>query len=373
MRLVSVLVLVLAAASCGGAIASAASPTDGYISGYAAAVLEREFHLPTSSLRVENGIITIHASDLHGVDRDAVIERLARIRGAVRVTVIDTAGTSMGQPAAPSAEPAVAASPGPKVVNELRTGLFPGEELLFKPLIADPRWPHFALAYQSYLNDKSLQDVVAVSFGESLSIYRDQLSHGWWEVGIQAGVFAFFDLDAASKDLVNADYFVAALGAYRYKHFSALARLFHQSSHLGDEFLLRSRVNRVNLSYEGADLKLSYEFFGDVLRVYGGGGYLFAREPSALKPASVQWGAEFRSPWPGSAATFRPIAAVDIQHREENHWQYDVSARAGVEIKGLLLGRNLQGLLEYFTGHSPNGQFYLQKINYIGLGLHFHF
>jgi Protein of unknown function (DUF1207) len=158
----------------------------------------------------------------------------------------------------------VAASPGPKVLNELRTGLFPGEELLFKPLIADPRWPHFALAYQSYLNDKSLKDVAAVSFGESLSIYRDQLNHGWWEVGIQVGVFAFFDLDAVSKDLVNADYFVAALGAYRYEHFSALARLFHQSSHLGDEFLLRSRVNRVNLSYEGADLKLSYEFFGDV-------------------------------------------------------------------------------------------------------------
>jgi hypothetical protein len=30
-------------------------------------------------------------------------------------------------------------------------------------------------------------------------------------------------------------------------------------------------------------------------------------------------------------------------------------------------------LLEYFRGHSPNGQFYTDKLDYIGLGAHFHF
>ena len=155
--------------------------------------------------------------------------------------------------------------------------------------------------------------------------------------------------------------------------FPLLGRLFHQSSHLGDEFLLHNRVQRVNLSYEGVDLKLSYDLFGDVLRVYGGGGYLFDRDPAQLKPASAQWGAEFRSPWPGDAAPFRPIAAVDVQNREENNWNSDVSVRAGLEFKSVLMTRNLQILLEYFRGHSPNGQFYQQKIDYIGLGAHFHF
>ena len=42
----------------------------------------------------------------------------------------------------------------------------------------------------------------------------------------------------------------------------------HQSSHVGDEFLLRNRLrNRVNLSYESFDLRLSYEFFRDALRI----------------------------------------------------------------------------------------------------------
>jgi len=30
-------------------------------------------------------------------------------------------------------------------------------------------------------------------------------------------------------------------------------------------------------------------------------------------------------------------------------------------------------LLEYFNGHSPNGQFYKDRVEYIGLGTHFHF
>jgi hypothetical protein len=36
-------------------------------------------------------------------------------------------------------------------------------------------------------------------------------------------------------------------------------RVLHQSSHLGDEFLLRNRTTRINLSYEALDLLLSYE------------------------------------------------------------------------------------------------------------------
>ena len=167
---------------------------------------------------------------------------------------------------------------------------------------------------------------------------------------------------------------MAVVGGYRYGDFSALGRLFHQSSHVGDEFLIRNRVrNRVNLSYESVDLRLSHEFFDDAFRLYGGGGYLFDQEPASLKPWSVQWGAEFRSPWPGPESMWRPIAGVDVQSREENDWHVDVSVRAGVQFEGVLASRNLQLLLEYFRGHSPNGQFYRQKLDYIGLGVHFHF
>ena len=129
------------------------------------------------------------------------------------------------------------------------------------------------------------------------------------------------------------------------------------------------------------DLKLSYDLgpwlsgsseAGAPVRLYGGAAYLFHREPGRIKPLSVQYGLELRSPWVLTEG-IRPILAADFQHREENDWSTDISIRAGVQFEGLLRGRTLQLMLEWFQGHSPNGQFYKQRIDYLSLGAHFHF
>lgn len=262
-----------------------------------------------------------------------------------------------------------------EVLEERRRdlGFMPGGEL-FTALIADPRWPHFSAAYHYYLEEPDFKNIAAVSFGESFALYRNRVGQSLWEIGFQAGVFSVLDLDASSFDLINSDYFAAATVAYRYRDFSLLARVFHQSSHLGDEFLLRqTRPERINLSYEGVDIKLSYDFLKGVLRLYGGVGSLFNKTPDDLDPLVTQVGLEVRSPWPGPGSGWRPVAAMDIQSREENDWEADYSVRAGVEFSGILEPRNLQVLVEYFTGHSPNGQFYRSRVDYLGLGLHFHF
>jgi hypothetical protein len=347
---------------------AAAPADDAYIEGYAAAVLEREFQIAAPSLRVRHGVVTLDAADLGTVDRARVVAQLERIRGVARVDVREATA-----PAPPStlARPASVMPDPPRVLSEWQAGLLPGG-VLFKPLIADPRWPHFAAAFQRYTADRQLKNVFSASFGESFSFYRDRLGSGWWEIGVHAGVFSVFDMDARSQDLVNADYLIGVPLTYRYGDFSAIFRLFHQSSHLGDEFLLRTRTNRVNLSYESADLKLSYEL-AEILRLYGGGGYLFHQTPSNLDPLSAQYGIELTSPWPSADARWRPVAAVDVQHREENDWTADLSVRAGIQIEGVLLTRKVQLLLEYFNGHSPNGQFYRDRVNYFGIGTHFHF
>jgi hypothetical protein len=340
--------------------AGAAPPPDAWLEGYAAAVLERDLGLTVPSLRARGGVLTLSAGDVPADDRARVVATLGAIRGVTAVEIVEA------PPAVAPARPS-----GLRVAVAEHTGLLPGGTL-FRPLIADPRWPHFAASYQSYLRDRQLDNVAAVSFGETITLFRDRAGAAWWEVGIQAGVFAVFDLDAASMDLVNADYLLALPLSGRYGGWSAMLRLFHQSSHLGDEFLLRTRPERINLSYESVDLKVSYEI-DDVLRLYGGGGYLFHQEPSSLDPWSIQYGAEFISPWPGRESRWRPIAALDLQNREENAWSLDVSLRAGIQLDSVLASRNLQILLEYFKGRSPNGQFHKDKIEYLGLGAHFHF
>jgi hypothetical protein len=355
---------------------AAAASEDAFIAGYATAVLERDFKVRAPSLRVTEGLLTVAEQDLAGADREEVLRTLSGIRGVLRVAV-RSADAAAPDSASSISLQAPAADRGPNTVGAvsdlLPAGWLP-EGHLFRPLLADPRWPHFSASYNYHINDPVIRSAGTVSFGETVPLYRtDAPIAGQVEFGLQAGVFAIFDLEAQSKDLDNADYYVAAMAAYRTGNVSTLGRLFHMSSHLGDEYLLRTKVERVNLSYEGVDLTLSYDLpFG--FRLYGGGRVLFDQEPSELKRWGSQAGVEFRSPQTFWGGRIRPIAAIDVQNHQENDWRADLSARAGIQFESVrVLGRNLQLLVQYFNGHSPDGQFYKEKIEYIGLGVHFNF
>lgn len=346
--------------------AAAPGPGDAFLEGYAAAVLQRELGLTGAVVTVASGVVSIRAEDLEGVDRQRVLGALSSVSGVVAVRVIESPGPAPStDAAAPPAEAEGARPEGTLATGFLKAGR------LFDPLIADPRWPHFGASFHHYTGDSQFRNVGAASFGESFSLYRgDGPLGGQWEVGLQAAVFAIFDLDGESSDLINADYYVALAGSYRHGDWQALARFFHQSSHLGDEFVLSNRVNRVNVSYEGIGLIVSRWFADEAVRLYAGGSYLVRRDPEDLEPGAVQYGLELYSPW-SLTRGIRPVAAVDLQNRQQNGWAVDVSARAGLEFEGVqVLGRKLQLMVEYFNGHSPNGQFYRERVNYIGLGAH---
>jgi hypothetical protein len=344
---------------------------DAYTTGYVAAVLERQFNINPRSLKVKDGIVTIDAVDLPRADRAKVVTALSAVQGVTRVELLDAGRQAPSSPvAAVPAGPAAAAT-APAV------GFLPGGHL-FRALIADPRWPHFSASYRYYSNTPGSKNVAAVTFGETLPLYRDQIGEkgewGQWETGVQAGVYSIFDLDSKSFDLINTDFFAAGFVGYRFGDFSALGRIFHQSSHLGDELLLReTHPNRVNLSYEGLDALLSYDLpLG--LRAYGGGGYLIDVDPSDLGRGLAQAGAEFKSPWTLWQGRLRPIAGIDFQSREENNWHTDLSLRGGLQFENVsVLSRNLQILVEYFKGRSFEGQFFKQPVEYLGIGAHFNF
>ena len=93
----------------------------------------------------------------------------------------------------------------------------------------------------------------SVAFGGLLPLVQGPLpGEGRWELGFQAGVFSIFDMSSDSKDLINTDFWVGVPITARWGWFSTMMRVYHQSSHLGDEFLLRGGVDRVNLSYEAS-------------------------------------------------------------------------------------------------------------------------
>jgi hypothetical protein len=368
--------------------AYAASPNDDYIAGYATSMLKHKLMLDIPSLTVQNGVIILPKGSLDIPDRSNVMQMLAEIPGVNAVEIAETAAKPIVQvpvAAAPSVpSPSQKTSDQPVVTVGTRSALLPTGFLpsghLFSPLLADPRWAHFSAAYRYFTNDNfDGRSIASVSFGETIPIYRGNFGRlaAQWEAGLQGAVFSDFNLSAPSSDLINSDFVGSIYSSIRVKQFSAFGRIYHQSSHLGDEFLLRranSAFDRINLSYEGMDLRLSYEFPHYGVRIYGGGGGLIHKEPSALKVWMTQYGVEFRSPWRLDFGSIRPIAAADFKNFQENNWNTDISARAGVEFGNLqALGRKLQLLIEYFNGNSPSGQFLRNNVEYIGIGAHYHF
>lgn len=337
-----------------------ASGSDEYIAGYAAATLEHEFHLSGALIEVDRGAVTVQVRRLGGEDPAKIVKALEQIPGVVRAEV-----QTGKEPVALSA-----GSVGRAVTPEAESKFLP-RGLLVDPFHADLRWPHFGASYRSL----SSRNEFASAFGESFAFYRNAAPFdGQWELGMQAGVFGVFDPEKRSIDLINADYMVGLLASYRADKLSGFFRVRHQSSHLGDEFLLNNaQVARVNLSYEEIDLKVSYDLTA-WLRVYGGVGTIVRKDPSTLGRETTQGGVELKSPWLFFGGKVRPVAYADFQANARTNWSVGQSIMGGLQFENARIGdRKLQVLAEYFSGPRPDGQLFTQKVEWIGMGVHLWF
>ena len=353
-----------------GIVPAASAADDSYIAGYAAAVLQHEFNVPGAVLQVREGVVIVTADSLGTADRQKVLTALKKIPGVARAEVREGV--------APSAAPANPPQTGIRQALRTPGSEFMPRDLLVVPFHADPRWPHFSMASRHISSGQEPGTTGSANFGETFALYRNAApGDGQWELALQAGVFSVFNMNApsGSKDLVNADYTVGVLTGYLTGPFSGFFRLYHQSSHLGDEFILNSRtpVNRINLSFEELDLKVAYEPTS-WFRIYGGGGLLVGRDPNDLPRGTSQWGAELTSPRTFWGGKIRPVAYADLQANARSYWRVASSVMAGLQFEDARIGdRKLQVLGEYFSGPSPNGQFYTHNTEWIGLGIHLYY
>jgi hypothetical protein len=302
-----------------------------------------------------------------------------------RIVVAFALATALAAPAASQVSAPTRCGVG--IPASERTGYVPlprGD--VFCPVIADPKASRtFAslLRHESGddLTDDEL-DIASVGIGDvfPLGRWNGGRAGDGVQLSVAAGVFAQFDLGTSSYDFLNADYVVGLPLTMRKGWFSTRVRIYHQSSHLGDEYLLREppdRQDRENLSFEALEWLLSAD--GGPFRLYGGGEMLFRREPEDLGRYVAHGGVELR-PSPrilplGSLGGFRFVAAADVKSSEEQDWDPAISARAGLEYDrapGTDATARRWGVFgEFYTGPSPYGQFFRERVRLIGVGIHF--
>lgn len=269
---------------------------------------------------------------------------------------------------------------GVREAEALGMTMFPQDQV-FCPLLADPKE---ARSFVSLLGGSfpSLEDpsgkgttIGSVGLGDNLGLVRwgGPRANEGVQLDLVGSIFAQFDVGAPSSDLINADYLIGLPLTFRKSGFSMRLRVYHQSSHLGDEYLLRdTALDRENLSFESVSALLSQE--AGPLRVYAGAERVFRRQPDSVPTQVYQGGVEFRSGAPGRTSPFQWVSGLDLKTTDLHDWSPAVSGRAGLEIRqrrnGSNPGRLVSLLLEFYTGPSPYGQFFQDDTAYVGAGLH---
>src|SRR5512138_1968225 len=193
---------------------------------------------------------------------------------------------------------------------------------VFCPLLADPKSTRSHLTYlRGELPAATrAKNVASIGVADGLGLLRvgGPVPGDGVQLGIEAGVFAQFDLGTRSADLLNGDGVVGLPRTCRVSGFSGRFRVWHQSSHLGDEFIAHAGANVPNqgLSFEAVEAILSQEI--GALRLYGGGEYLLEGTPSTLARKVAHGGAELRL---GAIRGPRFVAAVDVRSAEQRDWK----------------------------------------------------
>ena len=246
---------------------------------------------------------------------------------------------------------------------------------LFEPILLDPLE---AQTYGSVLpgywteGQKYKGSIVPFAFGFAKPFYRRTASPGRSEEWVlDLASFTQFEAyhddlqNKARRQIMNTDYKISIIYNIRRGENNYRIRVYHLSSHLGDDYIYRNKLtapspNSVN--YELLDITYSRNVSN--WRLYGGAGVVL-RKTEERKPLSAQLGAFYKKP---STKAARLVGGVDIKFWQQTDFRPGIHGGIGIE-----LGRtqnNLTFLLEGYSGFRPYSQFEDQQTSWIGVGLY---
>lgn len=264
---------------------------------------------------------------------------------------------------------------------------FPQTTELYLPMIANPRQVIYSVGYRG--GDKVCGNTCAsFSMGDNFPIYRWLGVLPWCgdlQIGIETGIWCVFNMKPnpnrckkGYSEIVNTDYYVGIPLAYAVNQWAFRLRLYHISSHLGDEFLVNHPhfVNcdgppdqvRVNPSMEALDFFVSYQANRD-LRVYGGvGNILHSDGTFPMDTWYFEYGGQFDF-W-GHRYHCQKLygnffTAVYFRNWQDVGFALDRTYMLGYEwskIQGV--GRKIRIVGEYHAGFSVEGQFMKRRAKY---------
>jgi hypothetical protein len=250
--------------------------------------------------------------------------------------------------------------------------LFPRPNEIFPVLIADPR--HIQLSASYYRLDGRDTSDLALGHAWGLTRWRSGMNQDWlWETDLEAMGTSRFALGGGVNEFETVDFFAAMPVTVRRGDASFKGTLFHESSHLGDDYIRRTGDAGFRYSTEGLRAQAALEPC-PFARAYAGASYLLHTVP-APERWSLQSGLEASTRdllgW-SKNVPLNLFLAEDLQWHERLRWNMDSHTVAGVKIRFRESPtRAMRVQAGYFIGHSPYGEFFARRTHYADLSVSF--
>lgn len=342
--------------------------SDVYLEGYIQALIDMHFYENQVIVSVKEHVVYLYNLPHNEMLSNSIVSFVQDLPGVCEVKVMEALTCEEIEKKKPYATE-------PRVEGVW----FPQSTVLFAPLVANPREICYSVAWRA--GDQVVgRKAVAVSLGDDFPIFRWSNVFRWcgdMQIGIQACVWAVFNfddvphIDGTYCELFNTDYFLGFPLTYAVDRWAFRLRLYHISSHLGDEFICnrpRFCKERVNPSFEALDFFTSYQFSKNLRGYIGPGIILHSDKTFPMKTFYVEYGMELRVL--GKKLNYHrlygtPFLAIDIQNWQVRNWDFDYTLKAGYEISKLAgIGRKMRIYAEYHHGFSEEGQFFLRRTQY---------
>ncbi len=348
------------------------SSTDPYLEGYIQALVDMHYYEFKVQISVKNHKVYLYNLPKNEQIAKSIISFVQDVPGVKSVEVSDHFSEEEQSARA-------------KYVEQPRVSgvWFPQSTVLFQPLVADPREPTNFAAYR-YGDAVIGKQVASVALGGNFPLFRwnDVMRwHGAMQIGIEGGIWAVFNFDDVPEndsggcELVNTDYFLGIPLSYAVDRWSFRMRLYHISSHLGDEFMCDHPEwvdKRKNPSFEALDFISSYQASSGLRAYFGPGFILHSDKTFPMKYVYLEYGIEYR--FKGQKLYYHrlygcPFIAIDIQNWQVRHWQFDETIKIGYEIGKMQgVGCKLRLYVDFHNGFSYEGQFFKRKTTYGEVG-----
>lgn len=242
----------------------------------------------------------------------------------------------------------------------------------FELPLASPRAAGFAgrLIKETVGDDQFGDEQEAdVSVGEDFPVWALRRGPRPITLGFGVQVSGRFSLDDSKTALISNDWQVGFNAHADLAPWEITVQFYHESSHLGDEYIKRFDARRLDWTREVLALWLGYRTGG--IRVLGSVGSAVVDELD-LSPWLAAGGVDFR----GGAFSLlglrtHPIAGLFAEGASATDWRISGSGKLGLAFPGTRLGKELRLSLIGHDGLSTQRQFFRASSRYVGLEIEF--